>query len=314
MNQHSGPHTKTFLKTIFAERGIRLRRRFGQNFLIDQNILQFIVNTATICPDDVILEVGAGTGALTSLLAEKAQMVFSVEVDNGLFKLANEALQPYRNVHLINKDVLSSKNALEPQVESELLSYIKSLQEKSALKVVSNLPYSISTPLIIKLLEGPLPIGQMVLTLQKDIVNRLVAQPGTKDYGILSIVAQYFSDINVVKTLPPEVFWPAPKVESAVVIFYVHKESLLKNISNYKLFQKIVRTIFASRRKIIVNSLVNSKPPLIPIPKEHILTILSRSGIAPDQRGETLTPEQFVRLSEEANVFLLQHQTSKPIP
>ncbi|MGR3310267.1 MAG: 16S rRNA (adenine(1518)-N(6)/adenine(1519)-N(6))-dimethyltransferase RsmA [Candidatus Brocadiales bacterium] len=304
MNLLTGPHTKTLLRTVLSERGIRLRRRFGQNFLIDQNILQFLVNAAQICADDVILEVGTGTGALTSLLAEKAQMVFSVEIDTGLFKLASEVLQSYRNIRLINKDILSSKNTLEPQVESELLSF-KSLQKKSVLKVVSNLPYSISTPLIIKLLEGALPIELMVLTLQKDIVNRLVAQPATKDYGILSIAAQLSSNINVVKKLPPEVFWPTPKVESAVVIFHVHKERFSKNISNYELFQKIVRTIFESRRKIIVNSFTRLKPPLIS--KEHLLVILRRLGIAPSQRGETLTPEQFTRLSEEINTFLMQH-------
>ncbi|MBI4007846.1 MAG: ribosomal RNA small subunit methyltransferase A [Planctomycetes bacterium] len=311
MNLLKGPHTKTLLKTIFSQRGIRPRKRLGQNFLIDQNILRFIVNASSVGADDIILEVGTGTGALTSLLAEKAQMVFSVEMDTGLFKLASEALQSYSNIRLINKDILSSKSALEPQVENELLSYIRSLQRKLILKVVSNLPYSISTPLIIKLLEGPLPIELMVLTLQRDIVNRLVAQPGTKDYGILSITAQLFSDINLIKTLSPEVFWPTPKIESAVVVLHVHKEKL-KNISNYELFQKIVHAIFESRRKIIVNSFVRLSEsasgvtrfkPLL-IPKEQLLTILRGLGIAPDQRGETLTPEQFAHLSEEINLFL----------
>ncbi len=306
MNLFQVPHTKTLLRAVFSERGIRPKRRFGQNFLIDQNILRFIVNVAQVCADDVILEVGTGTGALTFFLAEKAQMVFSVEMDTGLFKLASEALQSRSNIRLINKDILRSKNALEPQVESELLNYIKSLQRKSVLKVVSNLPYSISTPLIIKLLEGPLPIELMVLTLQRDIVNRLAAQPGTKDYGILSIIAQLSADIKIVKTLSPEVFWPIPKVESAVVILHVHKERFPGSISNYELFQKIVRTIFESRRKIIINSFARFKPPLIP--KEHLLAILRRLDIAPDQRGETLTPEQFVHLSEEINAFLVQHQ------
>lgn len=306
MNLLQVPHTKTLLRAVFSERGIRPRRRFGQNFLIDQNILRFIVNTAQVCADDIILEVGTGTGALTFFLAEKAQMVFSVEMDTGLFKLASEALQSCSNIRLINKDILSSKNALEPQVESELLNYIKSLQRKSVLKVVSNLPYSISTPLIIKLLAGPLPIELMVLTLQRDIVNRLAAQPGTKDYGILSIAVQLSADIKIVKTLPPEVFWPAPKVESAVVILHVHKERFPGSISNYELFQKIIRTIFESRRKIIINSFARLKPPLIP--KEHLLAILRRLDIAPDQRGETLTPEQFAHLSEEINAFLVQHQ------
>ncbi|HLG30578.1 MAG TPA: rRNA adenine N-6-methyltransferase family protein, partial [Candidatus Brocadiales bacterium] len=121
MNLFQVPHTKTLLRAVFSERGIRPKRRFGQNFLIDQNILRFIVNLAQVCADDIILEVGTGTGALTFFLAEKAQMVFSVEMDTGLFKLASEALQSRSNIRLINKDILRSKNALEPQVETELL-------------------------------------------------------------------------------------------------------------------------------------------------------------------------------------------------
>lgn len=298
------PQTLSWLKDSLSKRGIRPNRRLGQNFLIDQNILRFIVRIAKVSKDDVVLEIGAGTGALTQLLQEVAKRIIAIEIDPQLYRFICEMLGSCDNVLLINKDIIYKKGQLDPGIISEIKSILALSEdiEKQApleglrLKVVSNLPYCISTPAIIGLLESGLPIELMALTLQREIASRLAAKPGSKDYGILSVIAQYFSRINIVKSLPPDVFWPNPRVESAIVMLQVYKKEELRPISDYRLFQRVVKSIFSMRRKALYNSLMNLDIPLAN--RGSWITLLERINIDPHIRGEALSVEQIIELTD----------------
>lgn len=313
------PHTKSMLKIIFSERGIRLKRRWGQNFLIDQNILQFIVKSSELRSDDIVLEIGAGTGSLTRMLAEKVQQVFAVEIDRKVFEILSETLQEVTNVTLINSDILKSKHHIHPEVVEKIRSYIQlhgSNLAGEGIKVVSNLPYYISTPVIIDLLQGELPINSMILTLQKDITNRLVARPATKDFGRLSLITQLYANVRVLKKLPPDVFWPAPRIDSAIVKMEVTTDRFSAAIEDPRRFNEVVNAIYVSRRKTILNSLLSlyqraddtklsgetdpaSKRKLHEDARDRVIGVLERVGIDPGRRGEELDVEKLIELSNE---------------
>lgn len=302
-----GPHTKSMLKMLFNERGIRLKKKWGQNFLIDQNILQFIVRSAELSHNDVILEIGTGTGSLTRVLAEKAGYVFAVEIDHKLFEITAETLKDYNNVSLLNKDILKSKRHIHPEIVESVSNYITSstcTMGNLCLKVISNLPYYISTPVIIDLLQEVLPIKLMILTLQRDITNRLLAYPGSKDYGILSIMTKLFADVKILKKLPPDVFWPAPLVDSAIVKMEIKRNKYSDRIINYQGFQDIIKAIYTSRRKTLLNNLlslclkggIEKDTQLL---REDLQSILEKVGISPGSRGEELDLEKLIGLSNE---------------
>ncbi|HHT9121060.1 MAG TPA: 16S rRNA (adenine(1518)-N(6)/adenine(1519)-N(6))-dimethyltransferase RsmA [Candidatus Hypogeohydataceae bacterium YC41] len=299
----SFPNTPSALKALLEERGIRPRKHLGQNFLIDQNLLRVIVEKAGVSIKDLILEVGCGTGLLTQHLAEKAHRVLAVEIDPRLCSLARELLQGYTNIYFLNKDVLKTKTAIEPEVEAVITHWLKS-EEGLRLKVVSNLPYSISTPFIIAILVGKLPVELMLLTLQRDIVDRLLARPGTKEYGVLSVVAQLFSKVELLRKLPPDVFWPAPKVESAIVRIVIKRERILGRISNFSLFNRLVMCVFQSRRKTLMNSLLRLNLPSLS--KEAIVDVLKRLGLELNIRGEALEPAGFVAICNKIH-FLTEN-------
>lgn len=301
-NPKPHPQTILWLKSALYKRGIRPNKSLGQNFLIDQNLLMFIITAGEINENDIILEIGSGTGTLTQMLAEKARNVIAVEIDKRLCEFSKETVGSHKNVVFINKDMIKGKSHLEPTVVSTIQCLIHSTKDikdrdNLSLKVISNLPYCISTPVIINLLESVLPIKLMILTLQKDITNRLAARPGTKDYGILSVIAQHFSSIKVLKLLPPDVFWPSPKVESAIVRLQICQKDNVKPIQNYPLFQKVVRALFTTRRKTIFNSLVKLASPLID--RVLLLSIFKKTKIDPKTRGETLTLEKIIELTNE---------------
>jgi 16S rRNA (adenine1518-N6/adenine1519-N6)-dimethyltransferase len=307
MTTLDGPHTKSMLKMLFNERGIRLRKQWGQNFLIDQNILQFIVRSAELSRNDVILEIGAGTGSLTRMLAEKAGYVFAVEIDHKLSEIMAETLKDFNNVSSLNKDILKSKHHIHPEIVESVSNYINSTtctMENLRVKVISNLPYYISTPVIIDLLQEVLPIKLMILTLQRDITNRLLAHPGSKDYGILSIMTRLFADVKILKKLPPDVFWPAPLVDSAIVKMTVNRNKYSDRIRNYQSFQDVIKAIYTSRRKTLLNNLLSlclkggiekDTQGL----REDLQSILKKVGISPGSRGEELDLEKLIGLSNE---------------
>lgn len=289
------PHTPAVLKQIFERRGIAPNKRFGQNFLIDQNILVSIPDIATLKEDDVIMEIGTGTGGLTRLLASRSRHVFTIEVDKKLFELSSDILKLYKNITLINADILKTKHELNPDILSLIHNWIRE-HSQAQIKVVSNLPYNISTPVIINLLEGDLPISFMVLMLQKEITERMKAIPGTREYGILSVITQLFSEVEVVKTLSPDVFWPRPAVHSALVKVVIHKEKYTGRVTDYPFFGKIIYAIFTSRRKTLMNSLEKLNLPIVS--REHLKVIMKEMQLDERIRGESLSVAQLIHLSE----------------
>ncbi len=294
------PHTPAVLKQIFSRKGIAPNKRFGQNFLIDQNILLCIPGIADLKEYDVILEIGTGTGGLTRLLAERSRHVFTVEVDKKLFELSSEILKFYKNITLVNADILKTKHKLNPDITFSIHNWLRD-HNQAHIKVVSNLPYNISTPVIINLLESDLPITIMALMLQKEITERMAALPGTREYGILSVITQLFSEVEVVKTLPPEVFWPRPEVHSALVKIIVHKEKYAGRVTDYSFFKKIIYAIFTSRRKTLLNSLEQLKLP--GISREHIKSVVMRLQLDECIRGEVLSLDQLISLSENIRSY-----------
>ncbi|CAG1023278.1 Ribosomal RNA small subunit methyltransferase A [Patescibacteria group bacterium] len=299
------PHTPAVLKQIFERRGIAPNKQFGQNFLIDQNVLVCIPDIANVKEDDVILEIGTGTGGLTRLLAAGSHHVFTIEVDKKLFELSSDILKLYKNITLINADILKTKHELNPDILSLINNWLKE-HNQTQIKVVSNLPYNISTPVIINLLESGLPISFMVLMLQKEITERMTAIPGTREYGILSVITQLFSEVEIVKTLSPDVFWPRPAVHSAIVKVVIHKEKYADRITDYPLFGKIVHAIFTSRRKTLINSL--EKLNLPKISREHLKGIIKDMQLDERIRGENLDVDQLIHLSEAIGKLKNPHQ------
>ena len=297
------PHTPAVLKQILKKRGIVLNKRFGQNFLIDQNILLSIPDIAEIKDSDVVLEIGTGTGGLTRLLAERSRHVFTVEVDKGLFELSTDILSYYKNVTVLNADILKTKHELNPEIISLISGWLKN-SGQTHMKIVSNLPYNISTPVIINFLESKLPVVSMILTLQREITDRLKAIPGTREYGILSIIAQLFSDVKVVRTLPPEVFWPRPDVYSAIVRIIVNREKYADRMPDYSTFRKVIWAIFTSRRKTLLNSLEYLG---LHVSRESLKKVIDEVHLNERIRGEVLSIEQLLQLTEK--IYKLSEQT-----
>lgn len=240
--------TLSYLRSLFAQRGIAPRRDLGQNFLIDLNLHDFIARAADIAPSDVVLEVGPGAGALTSLLAEKAAAVVAVEIDPAMARLAGEAVAGLPHVRVLNCDALAGKNRLNPEVLDNLRSGL-AVSPDRRLKLVANLPYNIATPLIVNLLVHPeLCPALMVVTIQRELAERIVAEPATEAYGALSVTVQALADAEIIRLLSPKVFWPRPKVESAVVSIRPQAEKRAA-IGDVAWFHTVVRRIFLHRRK-----------------------------------------------------------------
>jgi 16S rRNA (adenine1518-N6/adenine1519-N6)-dimethyltransferase len=221
--------------------------------------------------------------------------VFTVEVDKKLFELSSDVLRFYKNVTFINADILKTKHELKPDIPSLIHNWLRE-HNQPYLKVVSNLPYNISTPVIINVLESDLPVNLTVLMLQKEITERMTAVPGTREYGILSIITQLFSEVEVVKTLSPGVFWPRPEVYSAIVKIITRKEKYAGKITDYSFFKKIIHAIFTSRRKTLLNSLENLKLPNIL--REDLKGIIRNMQLDERIRGEVLSLDQLIYLSE----------------
>lgn len=299
----SGPsrnQTLSFLMQRFAEAGVRPRTQLGQNFLIDLNLLDVLLRTAQIGPDDVVLEVGTGTGSLTAMMAQQAGAVVTVEVDREMHRLASEELDSFGNVRMLLVDVLKSKNRLNPEVLDALGEELAAVPGRQ-FKLAANLPYHIATPLISNLLTLDRPPKTMTVTIQKEVADRIVAEPRSKDYGSLSIWIQSQCQVETVRILPPTVFWPRPKVHSAIIQITLD-ESLRSRIANRPFFHEFVRSMFLHRRKFLRSELLSACKNRLD--KPQVDAIMARMELGADARAEQLSVEQMLGLSEAVRAEL----------
>jgi 16S rRNA (adenine1518-N6/adenine1519-N6)-dimethyltransferase len=286
--------TISYLGRRFAEAGIRLNHRHGQNFLIDLNLLQMIADSAQLDRQDVALEVGTGTGALTGILAQRAGAVVTVEIDPQLHQLAREELLPYDNVTMLQTDALKSKSQFADEVLDAVARAVAATNG-GRLKLVANLPYSVATPIMANLLLSPIVPHLMSVTIQKELADRIVATPGTKDYGALAIWMQSQCHVQLVRTLPPSVFWPRPKVTSAIVKLEVDP-ALRARIPDLQFFHDFVRSLFLHRRKLLRGVLVSALKG--ELEKPEVDQVLADAGIAGDLRAEQLEVPAMIALCE----------------
>lgn len=260
------------------------QKRFGQNFLIDSHVLEKIMDASQITKEDFVLEIGPGIGTMTQYLAEAAREVAAVEIDHSLISILKDTLKDWDNVTIINDDIL--------KVDIRKLALEKN--DGKPVKVVANLPYYITTPIIMGLFENQVPISSITVMVQKEVADRMQVGPGTKDYGALSLAVQYYARPEIVANVPPNCFMPRPKVGSAVIRLEKYENPPVQ-VEDEKLMFRIIRASFNQRRKTLVNSLKNSNE--LSYSKEEIESVLEKIGIPLNIRGEALTLEQFADIA-----------------
>lgn len=274
--------TVSSTKTIVDKYGFRLTKSLGQNFLVDNNILESIIDSADLTGDDVVFEIGTGVGTLTRELSRHAKKVIAIEIDKKLIPILKETLSGCDNVTIINQDIL--KTDIEDLVDQ--------YGEGRPIKIVANLPYYITTPIIMKFLESYIKVDSFVLMVQKEVADRIAAKPSTKDYGSLTVAIQYYADSSIMSTVPRSAFFPPPNVDSAVIKLSSRAERPV-DVVDEKLFFKVIRGSFSKRRKTILNSLSTYED----FNKETVSKALKSAGIDPIRRGETLTIDEFALLT-----------------
>jgi 16S rRNA (adenine1518-N6/adenine1519-N6)-dimethyltransferase len=287
--------TATYLAQRFREAGFQPQSRHGQNFLIDLNLLDILIEAAELSPDDVVLEVGTGVGSLTTQVAPRVAHVVTVEIDEHLHQLASEELIDCENVTMLRQDALRNKNHLDDRV-LEAVELAVNGGPGRRLKLVANLPYSVATPIISNLLEAPIVPVLMCVTIQKEVADRIVARPGTKDYSALSIWVQSLCDVELVRTLSPTVFWPRPKVNSAIIKIVPRAEKRAR-IPGLKFFHDFVRAMFFHRRKFLRSVVISAFKDRLT--KEAVDEVLASMGLGHDARAEQLDVETMLALSEK---------------
>lgn len=269
---------------VLQKYNFSFQKKFGQNFLIDTHVLDKIIASAEITKDDMVLEIGPGIGTMTQYLACAAGKVVAVEIDKTLIPILEDTLSEYDNVQIINQDVLKVNLAKLAEEEND----------GKPIKVVANLPYYITTPIIMGLFENHVPLKSITVMVQKEVADRMQVGPGTKDYGALSLAVQYYAKPYIVANVPPNCFMPRPKVGSAVIRLERYEEPPVQ-VADEKLMFRIIRASFNQRRKTLVNGLKNS--PEIQFSKEEIEAAIETLGKGASVRGEALTLEEFARLS-----------------
>lgn len=289
--------TASYLIRKFKEAGIRPDTRHGQNFLIDLNLLKLLAETAEVGVNDVVLEVGTGTGSLTALLAQRATAVVTVEIHGQLFQLAEEILVNCKNVTMLQMDALKNKNNLQP----ELLQLIRQQLTESPhrqLKLVANLPYNVATPVISNLLATEILPKSITVTIQKELADRITARPGTKDYSALSVWIQCQCDARIVRVLGPSAFWPRPKVHSAII--QICPDPVRRNrIRDRVEFHTFIRSLFFHRRKLLRRVLLSAYKNRLS--KPDVDDILNEMKLKPDSRAEQLSVDEMHALLETVN-------------
>ena len=266
---------------------IVFQKKYGQNFLIDEHVIAKILKAAEISKDDTVLEIGPGIGTLTQYLCENAGKVIAVEIDKSLIPiLENDTLAGYGNVKIINDDVM--KLDLKALIEEE--------NAGKPVKVVANLPYYITTPIVMALLEKKLPVESITVMVQKEVAARMQAVPGSSDYGALSLAVQYYSEPYIAANVPVNCFMPRPKVDSAVIRMKLYAEPPV-HVDNEKLLFALIRASFNQRRKTLLNGICNYSE--LDFTREEAASAIERAGLSPDVRGETLSLEQFALLTRQ---------------
>lgn len=260
------------------------QKKYGQNFLIDGNILDKIVNSANITKDDCVIEIGPGIGTMTQYLAEAAREVIAVEIDKSLIPILEDTLAAYDNVTVINEDIL----------KVDINKLVEEKNQGKPIKVVANLPYYITTPIIMGLFESKVPLNSITIMVQKEVADRMQVGPGTKDYGALSLAVQFYASPQIVVNVPPSCFMPQPKVGSAVIRLTKYEKSPVE-VENEQFLFSIIRASFNQRRKTLVNGLQNAAN--LNVKKENILETLEEMNLSATIRGEALTLEQFANFS-----------------
>ena len=268
---------------VLQKYNFTFQKKFGQNFLIDPHVLDKIIAAAEITKDDFVLEIGPGIGTLTQYLAEAAREVVAVEIDSSLIPILEDTLSSYDNVSVINEDVL----------KVDLKKLAEERNGGKPIKVVANLPYYITTPIIMGLFDSHVPLKSLTVMVQKEVALRMQAGPGTKDYGALSLAVQYYADPYLAANVPPNCFMPRPNVGSAVIRLTRFEETPVK-VTDEALLFRLIRASFNQRRKTLQNGLVNS--PELHFSKEQVAAAIETLGVSPSVRGEALTLEQFAAL------------------
>ena len=275
---------------IIKKYGFGFQKRFGQNFLIDGNVVEKIVREAGITKDDFVLEIGPGIGTMTQILCENAREVAAVEIDKNLIQILAETLAPYDNVSVINEDIL--------KVDVRKLAEEKN--DGRPIKVVANLPYYITTPIIMGLFESHVPLESITIMVQKEVAQRMQVGPGTKDYGALSLAVQFYADAQIVLKVPASCFMPRPNVDSAVIKLVRHEDAPVK-VKDEQFMFRVIRAAFNQRRKTLANSLANSSElngSGHACTREDVTTALEAMGLPAGIRGEALTLAQFGELAD----------------
>ena len=278
------PQTPTQIKSILHSENIRLRKSLGQNLLIDSNILRLIASYCDLRKEDIVFEIGTGMGSLTEFLAEKAGQVYSIELDERMIQVGKSQLRRFPNIKWIHADIL----------KLDFAPYLNMYRGKT-LKIVGNLPYYITTPILMRFLEEKFPFERMVVTIQKEVGERIVAVPGTKNYGILSLMVQYRCKTKYLKTITKRAFFPIPEVDSAVLRLTPHSISTVK-VGNETFFFAVIRAAFNQRRKTLLNAL-NAIEKTTHLSKIELESIFKELGIPLKIRGEELSLEDFARLA-----------------
>lgn len=276
---------------VLQKYDFNFQKKFGQNFLIDTSVLDRIITASEITKEDMVLEIGPGIGTMTQYLCEAAREVVAVEIDKNLIPILEDTLSAYDNVTVINQDILK-------------VDINKLAEERNGgrpIKVVANLPYYITTPIIMGLFESHVPLDSITIMVQKEVADRMQVGPGTKDYGALSLAVQYYAKPEIIANVPPNCFMPRPKVGSAVIKLNRYEQPPVQ-VEDEALMFRIIRASFNQRRKTLANGLKNGG---IPVTKEELVEILGKMGLTENIRGEALTLEQFADLAN--NIKNLKH-------
>ena len=269
---------------VLQKYGFVFQKRFGQNFLIDTHVLEKIIRASEITKDDFVLEIGPGIGTMTQYLADSARAVTAVEIDDALIPILQDTLKDWDNVNIIHGDIL----------KTDIQKIADEKNQGKAIKVVANLPYYITTPIIMGLFESHVPVESITVMVQKEVADRMQTGPGSKDYGALSLAVQYYAEPEIVANVPPNCFMPRPKVGSAVIRLKRHKEPPVQ-VQNEKLMFRLIRASFNQRRQTMANGLKNSQE--LNYTKEQVESAISACGLPLNIRGEALSLEQFAALT-----------------